>query len=213
MGLLIDIHVHTRRYSPCSTLDPERLIDRAVRAGLNGIVLTEHHHQWDQAELDELAAGSGHEGFVLLAGFEYGSAKGDLLVYGLAPNQAGQIEPGLPPLEAVTRFTKLGGCCVAAHPTRASFGFDEAILSLPLAGIEVASVNLQPHEQQLAGKIAEATGIPAVAGSDAHRIQDVGRYATEFLEVVRTSTELHGALQRGRFRLSEALRAPEASGT
>lgn len=210
---MIDIHVHTRRYSPCSTLDPERLIDQAVRTRLDGVVITEHHHQWDQAELDELTVRSDHEGFVLLAGFEYGSARGDLLVYGLTPDQTGQVEPGLPPLEAVTRFAKLGGCCVAAHPTRAGYGFDEALLSLPLAGIEVASTNLQPHEQQLAGKIAEATGIPAVAGSDAHRIQDVGRCATEFLDVVRSATELHDALDHGRFRLAEALHAPGMDGS
>jgi predicted metal-dependent phosphoesterase TrpH len=201
MGLMLDIHVHTRRFSPCSTVDPERLINQAVRAGLDGVVLTEHGYQWDQAELDALAASSDHEGFVLLTGFEYGSSKGDLLVYGLTPDQVRETEPGLPPPEAVARFTELGGCCVAAHPTRAGHGFDETIVSLPLAGIEVASTALQPHEQQLAGRITEATGIPAVAGSDAHRIQDIGQYATEFLDVVRSASELHNALHRGRFRV------------
>jgi len=58
MGLMVDIHVHTRRFSPCSTVDPEQLIDQAVRAGLDGVVVTEHGCQWDQAELDALAASS-----------------------------------------------------------------------------------------------------------------------------------------------------------
>jgi hypothetical protein len=46
MGLIVDVHLHTRRYSRCSRIEPGALIDRAVRAGLDGVVITEHHHQW-----------------------------------------------------------------------------------------------------------------------------------------------------------------------
>ncbi len=31
MGLRIDLHVHTRHHSPCSTIDPEKLVHQAVR--------------------------------------------------------------------------------------------------------------------------------------------------------------------------------------
>ena len=204
MGLVIDIHVHTSRYSTCSQVDPARLIGRAVKAGLNGVVIMEHHKQWDDRELRELVDGSGHPGFLLLSGFEYASAKGDLLIYGLDAEHVAQFEPGGPPDKAVQLARSLGGVCIAAHPTRAGLGFDDQLLSLPLVAIEVCSVNLQTHEQRLAMKIAEGTGIAAVAASDAHRLDEVGRYATVFEDAIQSMAELQNGLKNGRFRLTDA---------
>ena len=210
MGLLIDLHVHTRRYSACSQVNPARLIARAVKAGMHGVVIMEHHRQWSQEELKNLVESSGHPGFLLLAGFEYTSARGDILIYGLEPGHVALFEPGRPPREALKRATDLGGCCIAAHPTRASLGFDEDILTLPFAAIEVASMNMKPHEQRLAAKIAEATGAGTVAASDAHHVADVGRYATEFLEPIHSMRELQDCLRRGRFRLAGSLTGANA---
>jgi len=201
MALRLDIHVHTSRYSPCSRIDPAKLIGRAVKAGLDGVVITEHAHQWDDAELKALVDASGFPGFVLLSGFEYTSDQGDLLVYGLAPSQVAQFEPGWPPETAVDLAVRQGGVCIAAHPTRAALGFDERIYGLPLAAIEVSSVNLQPHEQRLAMQVAEGARIPPSASSDAHVLSQVGRYATVFDEVIRSMQGLHDALKHGRFRI------------
>jgi predicted metal-dependent phosphoesterase TrpH len=201
MALRFDIHVHTNRYSPCSRIDPAKLIGRAVKAGLDGVVITEHEHQWDDAELTALVDASGVPGFVLLAGFEYTSVQGDLLVYGLAPDQVALFEPGWSPEMAVDQATRLGGVCIAAHPTRTGLGFDERIYGLPLAGIEVSSVNLQPHEQRLAMQVAENAQIPPAASSDAHLLSQVGRYAMVFDEVIRSMPGLHDALKHGRFRI------------
>ena len=201
MGLVIDLHLHTRRYSKCSRIDPARLIDQAVRAGLDGVVITEHHHQWSQEELDELVSASRHLGFLVLSGFEYTSAQGDLLVYGLMPEHAEQFRPGWPPERAAEQIRELGGVCVAAHPTRAGLSFDERLEKLPIAAMEVASVNLKEHEQRLACNIAETLKIPAAAGSDAHDLRDVGRYATEFEDLVLNMPDLQKALIHGRFHV------------
>ncbi|MBN2312232.1 MAG: PHP domain-containing protein [Candidatus Hydrogenedentes bacterium] len=202
MGLLIDVHVHTKRYSACSQLDPGRLIERAVKAGLNGVVITEHARQWEPAELEALVAQSGHPGFLLLAGFEYTTTQGDLLIYGLRADEAHAFEPGWTPAQAADRVSTLGGVCIAAHPTRAGVGFDEQLLTLPLSGIEVASVRMQPHEQQLAMRIAQTAQIAPIAASDAHRLQEVGRFATEFEDPIGRAHELREALRRGRFRVA-----------
>lgn len=203
MALRIDLHLHTSRYSRCSAIPPERLIDQAVQAGLDGVVITEHHVQWSVEELEELRQASGHPGFLLLAGFEYTSSKGDLLVYGIDALNVSQFEPCWPPEQAVQLAGQLGGVCIAAHPTRAGLGFDVGIAQLPLAAIEVCSVNLQPHEQRMAVKLAEAIGARQVACSDAHAIQDVGRFATEFDMVIRDATDLRTALMHGRFRIAD----------
>lgn len=202
MGLVIDLHLHTRRYSRCSRIDPENLVGQAVRAGMDGLVITEHHHQWNDDELAQLVGGSGHPGFLLLAGFEYTSAQGDLLVYGLDSEAAKEFRPGWPPERAAQMVQEMGGVCVAAHPTRAGLGFDERLETLPLAAMEVASVNLKEHEQRLARSLSETLKIPATASSDAHDLRDVGRYATVFEDLILNSADLQRALRNGRFQVA-----------
>ena len=43
MRLNFDLHMHTD-YSPCSRMDPEDLVERAVKKGLDVICITDHNH-------------------------------------------------------------------------------------------------------------------------------------------------------------------------
>jgi predicted metal-dependent phosphoesterase TrpH len=207
MSLRIDLHVHTQLHSPCSRIDPEQLVHQAVRAGLHGLVVTEHQYQWSEQDLAVLMNRSGELGFVLLTGIEYWSGQGDLLFYGLSQDQAMGLQKGLPPEEAVRLVHEMGGTCIAAHPTRAGMGFDERIATLSLDAIEVRSVNLLEHEQRLALHLAGNLGLPCVAGSDAHQLHDVGLYATEFEDPIQSMGDLQVALRRGRFRMEDAFKA------
>jgi len=199
MGLRIDLHVHTRRHSPCSQIDPDLLIGQAVRAGLFGVVITEHHYQWRPNELEALVERSGEPSFLLLAGFEYMTKQGDLLIYGLDSTEADQFPRGLAPEEAVELVHRSGGVCIAAHPTRAGMGFDERLLTLPVDAIEVQSVNLKDHEQRLALQLATDVGRRPIAASDAHNLRDVGRYSSEFQDPIMGMKDLRKSLLRGRF--------------
>lgn len=201
MTLRLDTHLHTRRHSPCSSIDERLLVSRAIHAKLNGVVITEHHYQWSDEELAELREESlAPPNFLLLAGFEYSSRKGDILVYGLKPGHAAALEPGEQPEVALAYFHSLGAVCVAAHPTRERIPFDDRIFDMPFQGIEVQSVNLREHEQRLARKLAEGLGIPPTASSDAHRIEDVGAFATEFDGPISSMTEFAECLRSGKFR-------------
>jgi len=200
MGLLIDLHVHTRRHSTCSHINPKDLIRQAVRAGLDGLVITEHHYQWPQDEIDALTTAASDPGFLVLAGFEYASQQGDVLIYGLEPGQARDMLPGLPPQQAVKHAHDLGGVCIAAHPTRAGMGFDERIFTLGIDGIEIQSVNLKPHEQRLAAQLASNADLRPVTSSDAHQLSDVGKYATRFDDPIRSMQDLVKSIRCGRFR-------------
>jgi len=203
MGLIIDLHVHTEAHSPCSHIDPAQLVRQAVRMGLDGLVVTEHYYQWRDKDLAALAAQAGEPNFLLMAGFEYGSRCGDILIYGLTCQQANNFPRGLEPDEAVRMAQELGGFCIGAHPTRGGMGFDERILTIPLDALEVASVNLKEHEQRLARKLAKDLGRPAIAASDAHSLHDVGRYATDFNYPVQSLADLIDAFRQGRFRPAE----------
>jgi len=199
----IDIHVHTRRYSPCSTIDPEALIGTAIQAGLNGVVITEHEYQWSDPELDALREASGMPGFLLLAGFEYRTVRGDVLVYGLDASACEEFGPGMTPREATALAAARGGVCIAAHPTREGMDFDMAIGECPLAAIEVCSTNLRTWERRSAANLATALHLPAIAASDAHALTDLGRYATEFETFIDSMAGLHNALRNGKFQLPE----------
>ncbi|MDZ4860850.1 MAG: PHP domain-containing protein [Candidatus Hydrogenedentes bacterium] len=200
MPFLIDMHMHTTRYSRCSRIEPAKIISQAVRAGLDGIVITEHHHQWSQDEIDALVAESGHPGFLVMAGFEYTSNKGDILMYGVPDGHVKEFTPAWPPEKAMALAQRYGAACIAAHPTREGMSFDERIAKFPLAALEVASVNLKPHEQRLARRLAESIKKPMVACSDAHDLQNVGRYATEFPDLILGIRDLQAALLNGRFQ-------------
>jgi predicted metal-dependent phosphoesterase TrpH len=200
MSLLIDVHTHTNRYSACSVTPPERVIPQAVAAGLQGLILTEHFCQWPQEELDALQEEAGETGFLLLSGFEYSSADGDILVYGLPAEDATLFQPYAEARAVLEEYHRRGAVCVGAHPTRAGLGFDESIVDLPLDALEVGSVNLEPHEQRLAEKLAKNLDMRPIAGSDSHRAEDIGRYATEFDLPVQSMADFVEAVRAGAFR-------------
>jgi predicted metal-dependent phosphoesterase TrpH len=198
--LAFDLHLHTSRYSKCSRIDAGKLIRRAAQVGLDGVVITEHHRIWEDEELEELKAQSDVPGFIVLAAFEYTSSQGDVLIYGLKASQEREFVPGRAPELAIERARELGAACIAAHPTRAGMGYDQRIFTMPLDAVEVRSVNLKEHEQRLAMDLAENAMLPPVTCSDAHRLEDVGRYATEFFDPIQSIDDLKAALKRGRFR-------------
>jgi len=198
LGILIDIHLHTARHSECSRIDASKLIERAVRAGLHGIIITEHHYQWDLDELDELSNAAKEPGFLLLSGFEYTSLQGDILVYGLDAAQCERFAPMEDAREVVPAFQADGGLCVAAHPTRAGLSFDDTIGEIGFDALEARSVNLQSHEQRLATRLTEMLGLPALAASDAHQLEDVGAYALSFDAPIQSMAEFLGAVRAGR---------------
>jgi predicted metal-dependent phosphoesterase TrpH len=200
MALHFDIHLHTRRHSGCSQIDEYALIPRAVRRGLDGLVITEHHYQWREAELEELRQAADAPGFVLLAGFEYSARQGDILIYGLEADAADTLEPFQDAAVILRQVLEMGALCIAAHPTRGSLGFDEDILTLPFDALEVRSVNLKPHEQRLAKRLADGLEKPGIAASDAHCLEDVGAYYLALDEAVRDMTGLRDAVKCGRFR-------------
>ena len=202
-----DLHIHTRRHSSCSSIDPAALIPAALRAGLDGIVITEHEYQWSEAEIEALRSQSPIPVFPVLSGFEYRTVRGDLLVYGLQEDAYKDFTPGMTPQEASAKVTALGGVCIAAHPTREGLDFDLAIADTQLAAIEVCSVNLRNHERRLAINLSNALHIPYVAASDAHALADVGRYASEFEPPMSTMTELQNALRNGKFRVPDIVAA------
>jgi len=200
----IDLHIHTSPRSACSYIDPHELIQEAQRLKLDGICLTEHQVIWHSDEVNELARESGIK---IFRGNEFTTNQGDMLVFGLYKD----IKDLLMIQELSEEVKTAGGYMIAAHPFRGfkTFGIGQLQMTVEQAcrrkalefvdAIEVGNGKLSPDENDMARKVAQKLGLPGTAGSDAHRVDEVGRWATVFEKEIHTELELVQELHAGRF--------------
>lgn len=200
----IDMHIHTSPLSPCSLLAPHDLIQSAVRAGLDGICLTEHQALWDKREVDKLAAAGGIK---IFRGNEFTTNQGDILVFGFYKD----IKELLMIQDLRKAVLEAGGFMIAAHPFRGfkTFGIGQLQMTLEQAckrkvfnfvdAIEIGNGKLSPSENALSQKVAEQLGLLGTAGSDAHRADEVGKWVMDFERKFDSEVDLVQELKAGRF--------------
>ena len=100
---------------------------------------------------------------------------------------------------------------IAAHPFRGFllFGITQLRMDVYQAsqravfqyvnGLEIFNGKLTDTENQMARQVAEHLGLLGVAGSDAHRLDEVGRCVTILEREVGSEPELITELRAGRF--------------
>ena len=202
----IDLHIHTRPRSSCSLIDPKELLVEAKRAGLDAICLTEHQHRWDPRDVEAL---SREGGIPVFQGNEITTNQGDILVFGYPEDVKGVVALADLRLEV----KKAGGLMIAAHPFRGFLLFGIAQLRLDVEqaarrpvfqnvdGVEVLNCKVTDPENEMARRVADRLGLTAVAGSDAHRLDEVGQCLTILEKDIRSERELVEELRAGRFTL------------
>ena len=201
----IDLHVHTKRHSACSMIDPADLAEEARRIGLDGLCLAEHDAIWDPDEVEQLARDSG---IVILRANEVSTNHGHVLVFGYEE----RIEGVLAVLdELCAEVSRAGGLTIVSHPFRGFllFGVAEFQMSVEEAcertvfqhvdGVEIANAMVREQGNDMARRVAERLELIGVAGSDAHRLDEVGRCVTVFERQISTEQELIEELRAGRF--------------
>lgn len=193
-----DIHIHTRRYSPCSDIDPFELLPKAAEIGLSGIVIVEHNALWSEEDINTLKREHEIENVTVFAGTEIRSRHGDLLVFGVRDLRG--IRPGGSARDILETAHDRGGAVVIAHPTRYGLGCDRILFDLEFDGMEVMSTNMCADEQSQALALSSCSGIRAIGASDAHTLHSVGDYYTVFDDPVDNMEDFVSALRDGRFR-------------
>lgn len=206
----IDHHVHTARHSPDSIIRPNELVDRARAAGLDAVVITEHDHQWSEAELAEINRQS--RGVLVLSGAEISTREGHFLVYGLP--DLDEVPPGVALGDLLKVVRQHKAAVVAAHPFRWEQDFPALVAQHGpvFHGVELVSNNVTPETRRLTETLLRATPMPATGSSDGHVPDAVGCYYSEFSGPIRSMAEFVLALQRGESRPGHTPGLWEAAG-
>ncbi|MBF0318182.1 MAG: PHP domain-containing protein [Nitrospirae bacterium] len=192
--LKVDLHVHTRPYSPCSTISPHEAIKAAIEAEIDVLVFTDHDTIWPGREIEELQKWAG-PALRLLSGIEVSCLGGHFLVYGLESLKG--LHYNMTAAELISIVRRHSAAVVVAHPFRFSMEDGNACYNLDIDGVEVDSSNTTPSNRALAGKLAEKRNLPRIYASDAHSRRDVGRYHTLLPQPINTISDLVHSIRQG----------------
>lgn len=205
-GMIIDLHIHTKRLSPCSEMEPEEAALEAKTIGLDGICFSEHNKSWDPHEITKIQ--DKYE-IPIFNGIEVDTNEGHVLVFGLHENFQ-----GITPIEDLRQMVdKAGGFMIAAHPFRGFllFGLSKLKLDLDDAcknplfkfvdGMEVSSGRQTPKENDFSSQVCERLGLMGVGGSDAHSTKDIGKCVTIFENRIEREEDLIRELRSGKFKV------------
>lgn len=195
-----DHHLHTARHSPDSIIDPDELVVHARAIGLDGLVITDHDHQWAPGEIARLAARAG--GLKVFSGAEVSAREGHFLVYGLPDLR--DVPPGVSVKELLRVVRAHDAAVVAAHPFRWDQDFDAVITENGLDafdGLELVSNNVMLDTRARTRRLLDRLpNVGATGSSDGHQLDVIGCYYTEFQDPIESMADFVAALRSRKFR-------------
>jgi predicted metal-dependent phosphoesterase TrpH len=162
--LRLDLHVHTS-HSYDGHCSVDEVVAAAKARGLNGVAITDHNSIAGHPEAKKLSK----DGFLIIPGVEVSSADGHIVGLGISK----LIPRNLSAKETVERIREQGGIAIAAHPF--VLGRRPGLVyRTKFDAIEVLNSRAFLISNPLARRFAERNKIPMVAGSDAHRRDEIG---------------------------------------
>ncbi len=204
--MLIDLHTHSYPHSDDSFMSVDELIEGSKSLGLDGICLTDHDVFWTEEQIRDLS--SKHD-FLVIPGCEINTEAGHVLVFGLTQYQFGMHRPEF--LQA--SVDKAEGVMIAAHPYRRRFleepaerpGVREEMLERARGdeffqmcqGIEALNGRGLAIQNEFSLELAGLLSTKMTAGSDAHKVEQIGTVATEFKGPVSCLQDLIRELREG----------------
>lgn len=196
--MLIDVHVHTSKYSECGKNEPESMVQAAINAGLDGLVFTEHNHMWSSQELAELQ--QRYPSIKLFQGIEVSiSWEEHIVVIGLP--ETVNFYPLMSPSKLMSAVDYHSGTAILAHPFRWATHIRQDILDAKFHAIEVFSTSIRNYMQKHIISLAQQLDLPLVASSDGHEAEAIGLYAIKLQEYASTEQQLAKTIRDGNFSL------------
>ena len=184
------MHIHST-ISPCSRLTLDDIVKHSKALGLDGVCITDHNAMEPQNIINE---GIQPNGLYVIFGVEYTSSEGDFLLFG----PFDKVPQGLSAPELLKWIDSIGGVAIAAHPFRHGRPTQEYLIADGMCRIvESRNGRNSDSENALLNKWRSIYSIREVGGSDAHRLEELGKVITLFNEPVRSRHELIIALKKG----------------
>lgn len=205
----IDLHSHTSA-SFDSGLAPGWLVTAAVSAGLTHIAITDH----DTIDGALAARDAAPPGLRVIVGQEITTVSGDLI--GLFLERA--IPSGLSVADTSAAIREQGGVVGLPHPfdsrrRSAAVGLDQEALRELATRVDYVEVHngrvRDPLSNTYATDLAASAGLPGVAVSDAHTLDEVGHAMTILHGDPRSARDLLRLLREGtRLKVASTDREP-----
>ncbi|MDL2234960.1 PHP domain-containing protein [Christensenellaceae bacterium OttesenSCG-928-L17] len=216
---LYETHLHTKESSRCGHVPAAQMVDEYLARGYAGIVVTDH---LPGDYLPELPASTDWQVWVdhLLAGYKAAKAAGDekgldvilgveirfpandsdYLLYGV-DEEFLRANPFLHQTNIKRFFRKYGSqlLIIQAHPFRTSF----PVYPRFMHGVEIVNCN-ERHDSRNELALAltnDHKKLKQLAGSDAHRMEDIGRAALMLHQQITNSHMLKRVIENGQYTL------------
>jgi predicted metal-dependent phosphoesterase TrpH len=193
---MVDLHVHTK-HSFDASIQPKAIVEKLyAHPFIKAIAITDHNTVEGYHKVRELA--SAYQDILIIPGVELATVEGDLILLGVE-----ELPPKPWTVKGTIDFAREnGGLVVVAHPYRA-YGLGDSARNYDVDAIEVLNGASSPNVNKLAENLAKTMGLPGVAGSDAHVVEELWTAYTE-VQATLDIDEILKAIKRGIVRVASS---------
>ena len=196
----IDMHCHTKEGSLDGKVPIEDYIEKLKSEGFGGMLVTDHNSYHGYRHWKKYIKGKRHTDFLVLKGIEYDTfGAGHMLVIMPETIKLRILElRGLPAHLLISIVHACGGIIGPAHPcgekylsiTNTKSYYKDPRIIRRFDFIEAFNACESEESNASAAKLAEKYGKPCFGGSDAHKIECVGKAYTEVPDGVKSESDL-----------------------
>jgi hypothetical protein len=185
-----------------SSINPKSLVDQLYsHESIRVIAITDHNTYEGYHKVQELAAP--YPDILVIPGIEISTTLGDLIVLG-----TDEAPPKLQNVNEVINFAKeKDGVVIVPHPYR-EYGLGSSAKVYAVDAIETLNGSTSLHMNKMAENLAKEMGLPSVAGSDAHNVDQLWTVRNE-IQASLDVDEVLKAIRRGLvkpFRTGKSIR-------
>jgi len=168
----IDLHVHTL-YSGDSNISPKMLIEQLnINPTVKAVAITDHDTIEGYRHVKKLA--EAYEGLLVIPGVEVSTFEGHINVLGVEEMPKYPLSAE----ELIDFARERQAVVVIPHPYRVC-GLGDNAKRLDVDAIETLNYRASKAENKLAERLARELNLPGVAGTDAHRPNQLFKVYTE----------------------------------
>jgi predicted metal-dependent phosphoesterase TrpH len=189
----VEFHCHTALSKDC-LVPPARLVECAVRKGIDRLIITDHNTTAGALLAQEL------DRTRVIVGEEIMTTQGELL----AAFVHAEIPPGLTPAETISRLRDQGAFISVSHPfdvhRKGAWREPDLLEILPFVdAIEIYNSRCtEPRHNRLALEFAQRHDLAGTVGSDAHTCWELGR-STQILPEFGTADDLRRIIRQAEY--------------